>query len=340
MNTDSEKNAGHYIHRITYNHRERVVGLFVISALVLFLVLVVISGKNQHLFEKRVIFYFDVKSSEGISQGSLVKALGTEIGTVSDLGFRENHKIRVTIEVYQGQRKLIRKGAKAIVNRLANISSASIEIESDSTDATLLPDGAVIPVEETPSINDLLLALANIIQSADNNKLITKFETIVPKLELAVEHVHKIITQIATGHGVLGAAIFDQKVEKELKVVVTSGAEILTEAEGIISVAKKRLVQLEPLLNEARQVAGDVKGASQNLPELVEELNKVIVQANTALTLINEELQNIPGTTLDARRALTKTDKLLDSVQTTWPLSKDIKKPASHSLIPIHPSHD
>ena len=83
----------------------------------------------------------------------------------------------------------------------------------------------------------------------------------LPKLELTIENAHKIIAQIATGHGVLGAAVFDTKVETELKTVVTSGAEILQEAEGIVSLTKQRLVQVEPLLNNAQyisQISGNI----------------------------------------------------------------------------------
>ena len=340
MSIDSVKNTGHYIHKITYNYRERVVGFFVFSAFILFSALIVISGKSQHLFENRVTFYMDVESSEGISQGSIVTALGADVGTVTALNYGQEQKIRVTIEVYEGQRTLIRTGAKATVNRLANISHALIEIESDSVDASMLADGSVIPVEETPSLNDLLLAIANIIQSADNNDLFSKFETMLPKLELTIENAYKIITQIASGHGVLGAAVFDQKVEKELKIVVTSGAEILSEAEGIITIAKQRLIQLEPLITEAHKVAHDVQGATQNLPAMVIELNKIIEQANIALVLINEELQQIPGVALDAKRTLTKTEGLVDSVQSTWPLSTDIQKPVSKQLIAPHPIYD
>lgn len=342
MDTDPDpvKKRGHYIHRISYNRRERMVGLFVFSAFVLFLALLIISGQSQHLFEKRVTFYIDVNSSAGISEGSVVMSQGIEVGTVSALNITEGRKVRITIDVYDGRREMIRSDAKAIVNRLANISNALIEIESDSGDAGELPDEAIIPVEETPSLNDLLLSVARIIQSTDNNKLLAKVEAILPKLEISIENIHNIISQIATGHGVLGAAIFDYKVEKELKTVVTSGSEVLSEAEGIISIAKKRLVQLDPLLKDFNKIAHDVQGATQDLPAMVIELNHIINQANTALTLINEELDNLPGTTVEVRRAMTKVDRLLDSVQNTWPLSNDVKKTPHIPLIPVHPGHD
>lgn len=340
MNTDPKTHTGHYMHQITYNHRERMVGLFVFSAFVLLLFFIFISVKNQHLFEKRVTYYIDVDSSEGISQGSVVTALGTEVGVVSGLSLAKGRKIRVAIEVYEGQRALIRKDARVIVNRLTNIGNALIEIESDSIDAPILSDGALIPVEETPSLNDLLLGIANLIQSADNNSLLSKFETILPKLERTIENAYKIIEQIATGHGTLGAAIFDQAVEKDLKVVVRSGAELLTEAEGIISIAKQRLVDIEPVLVDAKYIVHDVRGASQSLPEIVEELKQMVIQTRTALTLINEELHQIPGVALDAKRTLTKTEGLVDSAQSTWPLSNDIQKPVSNQLIPLHPIHD
>ncbi|MFW5442947.1 MAG: MlaD family protein [Methylococcaceae bacterium] len=340
MSVDPSKNSGHYIHKITYNYRERVVGLFVFSAFILFSALIVISGKSQHLFENRVTFYLDVESSEGINQGSIVTALGSEVGTVTALNYGQKNKIRVTIEVYEGQRNLIRTGAKATVNRLANITNALIEIESGSIDETVLANDSVIPVVETPSLNDLLLGIANIIQAADNNELLTKFETMLPKLELTIENAHKIITQIASGHGVLGAAVFDYKVEKELKSVVTSGAKILSEAESIISIAKQRLIQLEPLLTDMHKITNNVQGATQDLPAMVVELNNIIAQANIALALINGELHDIPGTTVEVRRAVTKADHLLDSVQNIWPLSQDVEKANTNQLIPIQPSYE
>ena len=340
MNTNTENSTGHHIHQVTYNYRERVIGLFVFSAFILFLFFIVISVQNQHFFEKRVTFFIDVNSSEGISQGSVVTALGTEVGMVSNLRLVKGHKIRVAIEVYEGQRELVRNDARVIVNRLTNIGNALIEIDSDSIDAPILPDGALIPVEETPSLNDLLMGIANIIQSADNNSLFSKFETMLPKLERTIENAYKIIEQIATGHGTLGAAIFDQEVEKEMRVVVTSGAEILSEAEGIISVVKKRLIEIEPILADAKHVTHDIRGVSKSLPEMVEELKQAIVLTRTALTLINEELQQIPGVGLDAKRTLTKTEGLVDSAQSTWPLSSTIQKPVSKQLIPPHPIYD
>jgi len=340
MNTNAEKNTGHYIHKITYNYRERVVGLFIFSAFVLISAMFIIGGRNQHLFEKHATYYMDVASSEGIIQGNAVTALGSEVGVVSALNLTRDNKIRVTIEVYEGNRNYIRTGARAIVNRLANLSAALIEIKSGPINAPVLIDGSVIPVEETPSLNDLLLGIANIIQAADKHDLLAKFETMLPKLEITIENAHKIIAQIATGHGVLGAAVFDTKVENELKSVVTSGAEILLEAEGAVTIAKQRLIQIEPVLNNAKYITEDMRRTAEHLPAMIMELNAIIAQAKTALSLINAELETIPGTVIDTRRTISKTDHLIDSVQSTWPLSNDIEQNVPNQLIPVHPAHD
>lgn len=340
MNKDPETASGHYIHQVSYSYRERMVGFFVFSGLILLLLFIVISVKNQHLFERRVMFYIELDSSEGINRGSLVTVLGAEAGRVSGLSLAQDQKIRVAIEVYEGQHGLIRQGAKVIVNRLTNIGNALIEIRSDSIDAPMLADGTTLPVEETPSLNDLLLGLANIVRSADSNNLLSKFELILPKVEQTLENVHEIIAQIASGHGTLGAAVFDQKVEHELKAVVQSGAEILTEAEGIVSVAKQRLVEIGPVLTDVKHVTHDLRGATQSLPDMVLELNEIIIQANIAMTLINQELGQIPGVAVDARKTLTKADRLIDSVQNTWPLSNKIQQPVPKQLIPPHPIHD
>ncbi len=339
MNKDSE-NVGQYIYQTTYDYRERLVGFFVLFGFLLFLLFIFVSVKNQHLFEKRVKFYIEVNSSDGISQGSIVTALGTEVGQVSGLNLAQNQKIRVTIEVYEEQRKFIRAGATARVNRLTNIGNALIEIESESIDAPMLTAGSTIPVEETPSLNDLLLGLANLVQSADNNDLLRKFEDILPKVEETLGNVHEIIAQIASGHGTLGAAVFDKQVEKELKIVVKSGADILTETESIISVARQRLEQIGPVLTDVKHITYDMRGATQSLPDMVKELHESIVQAKTAIILINEELQDIKGVALDAKRTLSKTDRLVDSAQNTWPLSGNSSKSTPRQLIAPHSSYE
>jgi len=338
MKKQIETNTSQYVHQTSYNSRERLVGLFVFFGFVLLLFFIFISINNQHFFEKRVQFFIEVNSIDGISQGSIVTSLGTEVGVVSSFSLAQGNKIQVGIEVYEAQRKFIRKGATALVNRLTNIGNAQIQIKSELFDAPILEAGPTIPVEETPSLNDLMLGIANLIQYANNKSLLGNVENILPKIEQTFGNIHDIITQISTGHGVLGAAIFDQNVEKDLKVVVKSGAEILSEAEGIITIAKKRLIQLEPILQDAKVMTHDLRGGTQSLPEMVKELNAIIAQAKTALILINGELQEIPGVAIDAKRTLTKTDQLLDSVQNVWPLSKDKSSPKQ--LITPHSGYE
>ena len=339
MNSENAVNTGHYIHRIKYNRRERLVGLFVFSALVLFAALFFVSSKSQHLFEPYVRYYMDVETSEGISQGSPVTLLGTEIGSISGLELAHGRKIRVALDIYKSQRDLIRTDAKVIVNRLISLGNALIEIKVGSYDAPVMPEDSTIPVEETPSLNDLVLGIARIVQSTDTS-VFSEIAEMMPRLEQTIGNIDIIITQIATGHGTLGAAVFDQQVEKELKQVVTSGAEILSETEGVIDVAKQRLVELKPIITSVNRVLNDFQGATQDLPELVEELKKTIALTNTALLQVNEELHHLPGIALDVRRTLTGAEKVVEGAQDIWPLSEVIQKPENQPLIPPQPLHD
>lgn len=339
MKTDPNKISEHYIHRLNYNRRERMVGLFVFIAVVLFAVLIVVSGKSQHLFEKRVTFYIDVHSSEGISPGNTVKILGSEVGKVVDLWLVRGRKIRVEIEVYERRHDLVRADAKATVNRLTGIGSALIEIEPGSVDKPILADGAIIPVHETPSMNELVLGIARIIQSADQS-FMTKIEEILPDLEQTVEDAQKIIAQIATGHGTVGAAVFDQEVETDLKKIVKSGSEILMEADSLLDVARKRLVELEPVIANTAQLTDDVQVVTQNLPEMVAELKKTLALTNTALTLVNEELRELPGITLELRKTLGRADRFFESTENIWPFSTAAPEQDSRILIPPHSNYD
>ena len=339
METDPSKSPGHYIHRINYNRRERMVGVFVFFALVLFAALIIISGNSQHLFEKRVTFYIDVNSGEGINEGSTVRLLGAEVGEVSDLSLAHGRKIHVALEIYQGDQALIRSDAKVVINRLVTIGNASIEIEPGSINAPMLSDGSTIPVEETPSLNELVLNIARLFQSLDTD-LLTQLDTMLPKLEKTVDNAQKIIAQIASGQGTLGAAVFDTSVEQEMRQVVESGAQILSEAEGIVSIASQRLVELKPVISGTAHVINDLQGTTQNLPEIIADLKKTITLTHTALNLLNEELHHLPGTVFEARRTLNRADSLLEGAQDQWPLSTLVQEPSFSPLIPVQPTYE
>ncbi len=339
MKTDPNKTTGHYIHRINYNRRERMVGVFVFFALLLFAALLVISGNSQHLFEKRITFYIDVNSSEGINEGSIIRLLGAEVGEVSDLSLAHGRKIHVALEIYQGDHALIRSDAKVIINRLIALGNASIEIEPGSINAPMLTDGSTIPVEETPSLNELVLNIARLFQSLDSD-LLNQLDTMLPKLEKTIANAQNIIAQIASGKGTLGAAVFDLSVEQEMRQVVQSGAQILSEAEGIVSIASQRLVELKPVIRGTEHVINDLQGTTQSLPEIIADLKKTIALTHTALNLLNEELSHLPGTVFDTRRTLNRADSLLEGAQNQWPLSTLVEEPSFSPLIPAQPSHE
>lgn len=334
------KNDNHYIHHVSYSYRERIIGIFLFLGLILFLFFIVLSVKNEHLFEKQARYYINVDSSEGISRGDIVKALGIEIGRVSDLNLSKEGKIKVAIEVYEKRQSLVRVGARAKINRLTNIGNALIEITFDSVDAAILPANSTIPIDETASLNDLLLSMANLIQRADKENLLSRIDTMLPKLEYSLKNMHLIIEQVASGRGTLGAAIFDENVEDDLRIVVESGADILSESQSVINIVKQGLIQIEPVLKETRFMIKDVRKVSQSLPKLVKELREMVAQTNTALIMVNNELNQISGVSIDVKRTLSKTNRLLDSVQNTWPLSNNVQKTNQPLLIPVHSNHE
>lgn len=339
MNPGSAGNNGHYIHKIQYNRRERLVGFFLFSALLLLAALLFVTSRSQHFFERQVQYYADVKSSEGINRGSVVTLLGTEIGHVSRLEISHGRNIRLTFDVYKSHQELIRADARVTVNRLISFGNALIEIKAGSVDAPVLEEGATLPVEETPSVNELVWGIARIVSSVDSG-LLNNMAEIMPKLEQTVANADKIITQIASGQGTLGAAVFDLKVEQELKQVVQSGARILTKAQGIVNVAEQRLVELGPLIDGAGKVVADVQGTTRGLPEMVAELKQTLALTNAALMRVNDALRPLPDVALDAQRTLLDVERVLDGTQNLWPLSTVIKKPETSSMIPVQPLHD
>lgn len=118
----------------------------VVSLIILGLFLVAIFGVN--LGRETKSYYIYLEYLGGITEGSLVKYRGIDVGQVAEiiLPGEEDNRIGLRIEV--DKNTPIRVDSRAFLTSISLMSERHVEITAGSPDAELLPPGSVIPGKE------------------------------------------------------------------------------------------------------------------------------------------------------------------------------------------------
>ena len=156
MNDKKTHHLTHYIHRTSYTSQERMVGVFVLSAIAVLVFLLFSTIKSQNIFEDYFVIYGKLKSAEGLSTETIVQISGIEVGKVAAVDITDDNHIMLTMNIFNRYQRLLRSDSKVKVGGLSStiIGKSIIVITAGSSDKGLLKAGEVLDVLESSSVED------------------------------------------------------------------------------------------------------------------------------------------------------------------------------------------
>jgi len=317
----------HYIHRLSQKARERLVGIFVLTALAILVTLLFANSRTTHFFEKKVYYKAYLNNAQGISTESVVYLSGIEVGRVNAIDISEDHRIRLTLFIYERYQDLLRTDSRASVSKLSMLGKAAIEIRAGSPQQPLLKTGAELPIDEPLSIDQLIASFTPVVKKmekiVDNTSEITSAinpeDVKVMSRDLAVtaKNLRAITEQVASGKGAVGSALYDRTMAQQVKRSASS-------LEATLAKADQRMAEMEPLM--------------KNVNGLMVESRNLVGQMNTAMASVNVELQQLPELMNRMQTLLDETNRTLDGMQNIWPLSSALPEQSSQTLIEAQPA--
>lgn len=346
MKKPSKNHSPHYIHSMTYSFQERVVGTFVLLAMVALLGLLIATGKTKYLFEDHITLYGYLETAQGVATDSVVRISGIDGGYVSDIDVSPENKIVVTMRVFKRFHKLLRTDSKATLNNISFLGTSAgvIEFTAGSPEEPLLKDQAKIEIAQAMSVQDL---------AGEITSSLSKMHIVVKELAAFVTALHpeqfagsvddfsqitanlkEITGQVANGKGLLGSALYDQNLQNDFKSTMNSLGKTIIAME-------QRMQQLEPVLADTGEVSGAIKSTLKDFPALISELKSTVIQVNGMLTTLDSEVQQLPDLVGRMRLLLDESDRTLRAAQRVWPLSSAINGSENQPiLITPQPGHE
>ncbi len=303
----------HYMHRLSYSMRERMVGLFVFLGILLIMITVFASSKTQHFFEERVIIQGSMKTAEGVKRGTVVRISGIDVGEVIDIDIQDDNSIVIQMEILSRFRRLLREDSQAKMGKLSLLGRATIEISAGSPDVPLIPEKTILPIEESKSLDDMIAELTPVLE----NVLMT------------IEDISNIV-----------AAIKPERVESTVANFNKVSANMLAISEAIH--AESGLLNT---LIQDKSFDADIKSSMQSLRKTLIKMPALVDSITQASQRINQALGSNQNNAsehlmLKVKVALDELDKTLKGIQRIWPLSSAIEKNKNHnSLIPAEGAH-
>lgn len=136
--------------KTSFKKHERMVAIFIISTILIILSTIVMMGKFNQWFIKKVSYYTELKNAKGLKKGSIVsfKENDWEIGEVSNIELNEkNNKVRVELKIQKKYAPKVRMDSIAFFSNsgfLGITGSSAIKLSIGVTEKKIIP-GYPIP---------------------------------------------------------------------------------------------------------------------------------------------------------------------------------------------------
>ncbi|MCU7835216.1 MAG: hypothetical protein KZQ83_08150 [gamma proteobacterium symbiont of Taylorina sp.] len=369
----------HYIHRIKYSTQERLVGSFVLLAIILLVWLLFSSGKSLINFEEHYLLYGQLETIQQIDENTEIIIGGLSAGRIQAVKITHDNHIIVVMEIPKRYKRLIRTDSIARLNAfdLGMINQSIIEISVGSPKQAILEDGHTIVITETASIKNLLAkfvpsvealfatinrvnTLLSGIEQQKLEKTLNNIDSLVAAVDPAqikslLENLHFIINNAGDGIPVRINSIdkIVSAIDLEKLRQTTNNINLLIAAVNpdLISAA---MANLHMTTNDIKVVIGQIKkgkglvGRSiydrkieQNFVQTISHLSHATEQLDRLLSLLNKEMENMPGLLNKIEPLINEADKTIKATQKIWPISSAIEKKGNKKiLISAEPLND
>ena len=328
----------HYIHRMHYSFQERVVGTFVMLAMVVLLGLVIATGKTRYSFEDYITIQGYLPTAQGVGLDDRVRVAGLDGGYVESIRFDDKNRIIVTMRLFERFHKLLRTDSVARLRTVAmfGTTASGIYISAGSPDKEMLADNSFLDVQVVPSLDEMagelgkalasvntavasMAALAEHLRVADVGETVRNINGVAVNLRSISDHV-------ASGGGALGAALYDAELRKDLKSSVAA-------LDAAMVSIQARLKELEPVIASSGEATESARKTLQALPDLLVSLKATTQLLNDVLTMVGSETQQMPELAERLNLLMLEADRTLRAVQRIWPLSSALPEPEEGKLL-------
>lgn len=300
------------------NKRAVIVGIFVTFGLIFLLTGILVIGNLHQTFIRKikVVTLFDDVS--GLQVGNNVWFSGVKIGSISNLEFYAQTKVKVVMKLEEKAQQYIRKDAFVKLSTDGLIGNKILIIYGGSSRSPQVEEGDTLKVEKTFTTEDMINTLQ------ENNKNF-----------LAITNDFKLISEkLIKGEGTVGKLLNDNSVYTQLEATTLSLQQASDKAQKLIGslttfsegLNKKGTLANElttdtVVFNSLKMSVLQLQQISDTAAVFVNQLKNAATNQNTAIGVLlhdEESGERIKETIKNLETSSKKLDEDLKAVQSNF----------------------
>jgi phospholipid/cholesterol/gamma-HCH transport system substrate-binding protein len=326
--------------RTKFRYSNEAVGLFVLMALLIFVVGLIYSGRVREWFNPgetlRVLLPEDGLS--GLTTGSAVEILGTKAGEVRDIVINPSEKIYADVRIEREMAVFVRSDSKATIRRTFGIAGdAYLEITrgfGQPLDWKFAVISAVSDRKPTDTVGELIDEIREKVFPVidDAQKAIQAFLTVANELQdpdkgvqLLLANMKSIANRIDRGEGTIGRLLTEDQLVKNLENLIAR----LDKETGRLGPV---LDNLEATMQNAAALSTQFNAQSADIPEIARSLKEALASTEMVMKDLSqttpqlpEIAQNVRDTTdalpvfaLQIQQVMVELERLIKQLQSSW----------------------
>jgi phospholipid/cholesterol/gamma-HCH transport system substrate-binding protein len=291
--------------RIRY--ADRIVGFFVIVAMVSLVLVIFLLGSRQRWFARDFQYKTYADSAAGLSENMPVLFKGIQIGSVKNFRLSEDDRVEVHFSIYEEYNNRAREGS--LIQILASpIGLGNQFVFHPGLGRELLEENSLVPAENSPEGRELVARGLGFIPSQNDTiaLLVSKVNAILDEVNFALA---------GSQNSVLGRTLTDV----ELTIhALPAEMEQLRQITGDISVITGRLAGPDGVLSLLDGDGALVSG----LESSITSLSGILSNIEKTTAYLPREMPQIAGLLAEARTALMQAEDVLIALRNN-PLLKN-----------------
>ncbi len=276
------------------------VGITVLLASVTLAILVFLMRGTTGFFTTRITLVTYFTNAEGLRSGQGVDLQGVSIGNVRSVTVTDDPRyastpVKVVMRINKKYQLYVRSDAKATILTQGVLGESYVDIDNTGAKGPPVHDGSILPSANAPDFQDVVRAS----------------QTTLQNLDVLVKRVDRIVAQVETGKGSLGAFINDP-------VFYNRAVAILDEAQSMLNDVRSGKGMVGKLLTD-EEMAKKFENDVDMLSQMVDDINSG--KGNLGLLIKDDTFMK------NANQTVTKVNKFVDDVNaghgTLGKLAKD-----------------
>lgn len=308
--------------------KDRIVGFFVIAAVLLLLIGVLLPAIKRLQEEDGIPFYTTADETYGIVVDALVSLKGVTIGKVTEVKITEGGMVSVAVslsreyERFYTQKSTLAVDTSSVVSAI--LSGTGLILQPGKQSNGPLQPGSFISMD-TPQ------GFAQILEELDLIQLVDQITAIIDSVE-------EVTSGLAENQGKIYTSL------DNLQEATANVAKVTQELPSMALSVEKSLAELENGLASVNLLVehtdADLQATLKNAIELTQQATQTLAEAELLFKATTPVMTQLPSFLITTDVALQSFTELSDQLATSWLLGGTSAEPSGFKGPTSHPHDD